>query len=59
MTPTYSIELLHRARVILANMAKENERQWWEFWKPRWAISDEPLRGDAGRLVEMIDEAMK
>jgi hypothetical protein len=51
--------LLRRARTVLANMAQENEREWWQFWKSRWAISDEPLRGDAGRLVELIDEVFR
>lgn len=51
--------LLRRARTILANMAQENEREWWQFWKPRWAISDEPLREDAGHLVNLIDEVFQ
>jgi hypothetical protein len=45
-----------RARVILRNMAQENVREWWEFWVPRWTISDEPLRNDARVLMEEMEE---
>lgn len=56
---TKLIQLLLRARTILANMALEEmpPPRWWEFWKPRWAISDEPLRGDAAHLVKEINKA--
>lgn len=48
--------LLERARTVLSNMALENDRKWWQFWIPRWGISDEPLRGDAANLVKLIEE---
>ncbi len=38
---------LKRAMTILAKMAAGRERPWWQFWRSRWQISDEPLRGDA------------
>ncbi len=47
---------LKRACVILQNMALENTRQWWQFWRPRWQISDEPLRNDAHHLLAEIAE---
>jgi hypothetical protein len=48
--------LLQRARTILDNMAKENPwRKPGQFWKPRWSISDEPLRADAKALLHEID----
>ncbi len=51
-----AIRLLFRARSVLWNMAQENHREWWQFWVPRWEISDEPLRGDARIIVEAIDK---
>jgi hypothetical protein len=48
--------LLGRARTILRNMAAENKREWWQFWVPRWTISDEPLRNDARALLQDIEE---
>ena len=43
--------LLERALYVLHNMALENERPWWAFWRPRWAISHEPLRNDAANII--------
>lgn len=51
-----SEHLLDRAHVVLSNMARENELHWWEFWKPRWAIGHEPLRGDARNVALAIEE---
>ena len=50
---------LERARTVLANMAKEQDRKWWQFWRSRWEISDEPLRGDAKSLIGIIDMALR
>lgn len=44
------------ARTVLANMALENERKWYQFWISRWAINHEPLRNDAGNVVDAIDK---
>jgi hypothetical protein len=43
---------LDRALTIIGNLALENDRRWWEFWMPRWAIRDEHLRNDAKNLIE-------
>jgi hypothetical protein len=45
-----------RAKTILLNMTRENPREWWQFWIPRWTISDEPLRCDAGHLMHAINQ---
>jgi hypothetical protein len=48
--------LLQHARTILGNMAQENPlRRWYQLWKPRWSISDEPLRADAKALLVEIN----
>lgn len=39
---------------ILHNMALENERPWWAFWRPRFTINHEPLRHDAANLLRRI-----
>lgn len=59
MESLYSeIALLKRCKVVLGNMAEENDRKWWQFWIPRWAISDEPLRGDAKNVLIEIDRTL-
>ncbi len=54
--PIYMHYLLIRARTILENMARENDRKWWQFWISRWDINDEPLRNDARNLLPLIKE---
>ena len=55
-TPTQAqIEAaLRRARVILANMAQENEGAIFN----RWPINHEPLRNDAKNALPEIDAAL-
>jgi hypothetical protein len=45
---------LRRARVVLANMAAENEGAIFN----RWPIHHEPLRADARGLLPVIDDAL-
>lgn len=44
------------ALTILNNMATENDRKWWEFWKSRWSVHHEPLRADAKSLIQQISD---
>ena len=48
------IKALERARVILANMAEENEGAIFN----RWPINHEPLRNDARNALPEIDAAL-
>ncbi len=54
----WEIMLLERCRTILGNMAKENDKKWWQFWISRWEISDEPLRNDAKNLLPLIEKLL-
>lgn len=51
-------EAARRAKIVLANMADENPRRWWEFWKSRWAIAAEPLRHDARHVAQALRDAL-
>ena len=57
--PAFTRYALERAQTVLANMAKEQDRKWWQFWRSRWEISDEPLRGDAKNVLSAIDIALR
>ena len=48
---------LDRARTVLGNMAAENEGTFGAFFG-RWPIHHEPLRGDAKRLLPIIDDVL-
>lgn len=49
------VNVLERARTILANMARENEGAIFQ----RWPNNHEPLRGDAKRLLPDLDAVLK
>ena len=45
------------ANRVLKNMAKPNPNyRWWKPWTSKWAIAAGPLRKDAERWSNRIDE---
>lgn len=52
------VGVLDRCRTILGNMALENDRALLSL-RPRWQISDKPLRVDAKGLLPEIDELLR
>jgi hypothetical protein len=50
---TVLLNLIERCRIVLGNMALENDGAKRFF--SRWQISDEPLRNDAKNLLPLID----